>query len=145
MSFKFRAWHNAEEDMVYMGVTKYFGQTGIIDQIVGHDDAVWMLCSNIQDSNNRDIYADDIVKYTDKFALREYTGVVRYGEYEQDGSGGEYSASSVLGFYVEAMDGQVDEDGDEIVYDFEKTQSILEVRNLKVVGNMHENPELISQ
>ena len=145
MSFKFRAWHNTEEDMVYMGVVKYFGQTGIIDQTVGHDDAVWMLCSNTKDSNNRDIYADDIVKYTDKYALQECVGVVRYGEYKQDGSGGEYSASSVLGFYVEAMDGQVDEDGDEIVYDFEKTQSILEVRNVKVVGNIHESPELLNQ
>ncbi len=59
-------------------------------------------CSGLTDKDEHIIWENDIYRWTDE-AWGYCTGIVKYGEYIQDGSGGEYSGTSCLGFYVEVQ------------------------------------------
>jgi len=52
--------------------------------------------------DGKEIEEGYIFKYDDCDA--NVTGVVKFGEWEQDGSGGEYGGSPCYGFYVEVID-----------------------------------------
>lgn len=144
MNIKFRAWHEETKDMYYMEKREFLGQTAIIDPMAGHEVAIWQMFSGRVDSQGRDIYEGDIVKCKDIFGTHSYIGTIEFGKYSQDGSGGEYSPTDVMGFYIKALPNQVDEDGDPLLYEFNLERSLLEVDNLKVVGNIFENKNLLS-
>lgn len=144
MNIKFRAWHEETKDMYYMEKREFLGQTAIIDPLVGHGAAVWQMCSGRVDGRGHDIYEGDVVKCKDIFGNHSHIGVVKFGKYSQDGSGGEYPPRDVLGFYVEALPDQVDGDGDPLLYDFELEISLLGIDNIKVIGNVFENKDLLS-
>jgi len=74
-------------------------------------------------------------------------GIVKFGKYEQAGSEGEYSPSTVSGFYVERIRIFIPDwqDPDDIFEEsYSETVSIFD-SEFKKVGNIHENPEIIKE
>lgn len=102
--------------------------------------------AGLTDRNGRKIFEGDIVRYNtyDDFDCQS---VVKFGEYNQDGSAGEYSASKCIGFYVDVDNftcPDLCEYGSNCFSNYLKQQNILEVaRYCEVIGNIHDNPELM--
>ena len=102
--------------------------------------------TGLTDRNGKRIFEGDIVRYNtyDDFDCQS---VVKFGEYNQDGSAGEYSASKCIGFYVDVDNFTCPdwcEDGSNCFSNYLKQQNILEVaRYCEVIGNIHDNPELM--
>lgn len=61
------------EDIGFVEKQGYLGFTGIVDQMVGHENAKWMQYIGLVDDNEEEIYEDDIVEYNGKnyVVLRE--------------------------------------------------------------------------
>lgn len=102
--------------------------------------------TGICDKNNKKIFEGDIIKYN-VWGCYECFAVVRIGEYDQDGSGDEYPALKIYGVYCEVIKYYpfIEEDKDYFPK-YLKTSSLLEIGidNFELVGNIHENPELLS-
>lgn len=102
--------------------------------------------TELKDKNNKKIFEGDIVQYNtyDDFDCQS---VVKFGEYNQDGSAGEYSATKCIGFYVEVDNFTCPdwcENEPECFSDYRKQQNIKEVaQECEVIGNIHDNPELL--
>ena len=102
--------------------------------------------TDLKDKNGTKIFEGDIVQYLtyDDFDCQS---VVKFGEYKQDGSYGEYGARICLGFYVEVDNFTCPdwcENEPECFSDYQKQQNILEIANeCEVIGNIHDNPELL--
>lgn len=102
--------------------------------------------TGLTDKNGKKIFEGDIVQHLtyDDFDCQS---VVKFGEYKQDGSGGEYGARNCLGFYVEVDNFTCPdwcENEPECFSDYQKQQNILEIANkCEVIGNIHDNPELL--
>jgi hypothetical protein len=100
-----------------------------------------MQYTGLKDKNGKEIYEGDIVSGGVYYGWVKEKGlaVVRFGVFEQDGSGGEYSPSNCLGWYLELL---VSDFGREY-----ETVSLVEEpqknKMLKVIGNIYENPELL--
>lgn len=102
--------------------------------------------TGLTDRNGKRIFEGDIVRYNtyDDFDCQS---VVKFGEYNQDGSAGEYSASKCIGFYVD-VDNFICPDwceyGSNCFSNYLKQQNILEVaRYCEIIGNIHDDPELL--
>ena len=102
--------------------------------------------TGLTDKNGKKIFEGDIVRYNtyDDFDCQS---VVKFGEYNQDGSAGEYSASKCIGFYVDVDNFTCPdwcEYGSNCFSNYLKQQNILEVaRYCEVIGNIHDDPELL--
>ena len=102
--------------------------------------------TGLTDKNGKRIFEGDIVRYNtyDDFDCQS---VVKFGEYNQDGSAGEYSATKCIGFYVDVDNFTCPdwcEYGSNCFSNYLKQQNILEVaRYCEVIGNIHDNPELM--
>ena len=111
--------------------------TDVIPETVGQ-------YTGLTDKNGKRIFEGDIVRYNtyDDFDCQS---VVKFGEYNQDGSAGEYSASKCIGFYVDVDNFTCPdwcEYGSNCFSNYLKQQNILEVaRYCEVIGNIHDNPE----
>lgn len=107
--------------------------------------------------NGKQIFVGDIVKYTD---YDDFTccSIVKFGEYFQDGSSGEYGPRKCIGLYVEVDsfvlpdwwdDYDDDDDDDEHDYwyhfrHYNRQQSLLEAfAECKIIGNIHDTPGLL--
>ena len=77
--------------------------------------------------------------------MRHYKGVVKFGEYEQNASGGEYSGSKTIGFYGEFSYVNDGDNGYKKIenHDYEREESLLTFGKTEVIGNIYENPELL--
>lgn len=53
------------------------------------------MSTGIKDDREIEIFTDDILK------IGDYYGIVKFGEYEQDGSSGEYGTKTCKGFYLD--------------------------------------------
>ena len=102
--------------------------------------------TGLTDRNGKKIFEGDIVRYN-TFDDFDCQSVVKFGEYNQDGSAGEYSASKCIGFYVDVDNFTCPdwcEYGSNCFSNYLKQQNILEVaRYCEVIGNIHDNPELL--
>ena len=98
------------------------------------------------DKNGKKIFEGDIVQYLtdDDFDCQS---VVRFGEYIQDGSGGEYRGTKCMGLYIEVDNFTCPDWCDnepEYFRDYMRQQNILEVASkCEIIGNIYDNPELL--
>lgn len=107
-----------------------------------------------QDIEENKIWENDILEY-DGDGCARCIGVVKYGNYIQDGSGGEYSGRECIGFYVEMVrlipyeweDESVEEILEYFPYYYKKYSlaEILKQKDVKKVGNIFDNPELLEE
>lgn len=88
-----------------------------------------------EDKNGKEIFEGDTIKAFN--GINKIVGIVRFGEYEQDGSGGEYRGTRCIGFYVERTktipnEWEVEDD---LLYepDYEKTNSLLAYKNIEIL------------
>ena len=103
----------------------------------------------------KEIWENYICLWVDS-AYGKCTGVVRYGEWEQDGSGGEYGVTKCLGWYLEVTkvqslmpDVYTDAEAEEIYPEWWRTISLVdaakEMSDFAVIGNIFDNPELLKE
>ena len=102
--------------------------------------------TGLTDRNGKRIFEGDIVRYN-TFDDFDCQSVVKFGEYNQDGSAGEYSASKCIGFYVDVDNFTCPdwcEYGSNCFSNYLKQQNILEVAQYcEIIGNINDNPELL--
>lgn len=134
-----RDWDEAdyyEENPVYKPVF-----IEVITETVGQ----W---TGMVDVKNNKIFEKDIIQY---LACGDFDcqSIVKFGEYRQDGSGGEYGGRKCIGFYVEVDNFTCPdwcEDDPEYFPDYARQQNILEVfSECEVIGNIYDNPKLIGE
>lgn len=125
MEIKFRAWHTEEKEYFYLNKTGYLGGTDLLDQYLGHEKAIWEQFSGLQDKNGNDIYAGDIVKT-----------VALLNDHNQRGS------TSVSKVYFEGGCFCLAPDNFEVGV---KLFDMLLCCSVEIIGNIHENPELIDE
>lgn len=101
--------------------------------------------TGLKDKNSTKIYEGDIVQAYN--GINKIIGVVKFGEYKQDGSSGEYNPVSCTGFYVKRIRTIPNrwETKDDLMYepDYSETTSIQSYKWVEIIGNIHENPELL--
>ena len=102
--------------------------------------------TGLTDKNGKKIFEGDIIRYN-TFNDFDCHSVVKFGEYEQDGSAGEYNPRDCIGWYVEVDNFTCpDWAEDDPIYfnDYLKQQNLLEVSDeCEIIGNIHDNPELL--
>ena len=98
-----------------------------------------------EDWNGRQIFEGDIIRYNTYDDFDCYS-VVKFGEYEQDGSSGEYNPMDCVGWYAEVYSFTCPDwaENDPIYFnDYLKQQNLLEVNlECEIIGNIYDNPEL---
>ncbi len=128
---------------------EYRQRTVIINKKVDVESGTVGQYSGIKDQRGNMIFDGDIIKYEHEYESIIYICVVKYGRYEQDGSGGEYGASDCLGWYVEAKrmimpDWMYDDDAEYYPPEYEFQRGLLEVyKSCEVIGNIYDNKELM--
>lgn len=133
---KFRAWDGKEMKLAFdlSQNPKYWWE--------GNKDFPLMQYTGLKDKNGREIYEGDIVK-CDNF-MNKYDAVVKFGDYKQDNSAGEYVSAMCTGFYAEATDPDLYTEWDiRVVPEYEETTSLQTYESVEIIGNIYENPELL--
>jgi YopX protein. len=114
------------------------------------------VCRRAGKISGQEIWENDICQWIDT-VYGKCTGVVRYGEWEQDGSDGEYPGTKCLGWYLEVKRVQrsqwddcvlTDAEAEEAYPEYRRTISLVDdemgdIIDLAVIGNIFDNPELL--
>lgn len=135
---KVRAWDKKNKRMLYLGSlsavgdfyrTK-FNEKGILDETSFADfyerfmlDFEWNQSTNKESLNHKTVFVNDIVKDDTNIA------VVRFGEYQANNNR-MYNNEVAYGFYLEFLSGVIDH--------------ATNLDDYEVIGNIYENPELLS-
>ncbi|MFC7364510.1 MULTISPECIES: YopX family protein [Bhargavaea] len=107
-------------------------------------DAILRQFTGLHDKKEREIYEGDVLHCFGSFGTK-HKYEVKFGLYEQDGSGGEYGPSICLGVYAESLEkDKRNEYGSLVIHEEDHTKSLLEFEEYEVIGNIHENPELLN-
>lgn len=115
------------------------GQYIVIPETVGQ-------YTGLKDRNGKRIFEGDVVQYNtyDDFDCQS---IVKFGEYTQDGSGGEYEGTACIGFYVDVDNFTCPDWCDnmpECFRDYQKQQNIFEIaKKCEIIGNIHDSSELL--
>jgi len=108
-------------------------------------------CTGLPDKNGKKLWENDVYKWTDT-AWGICTGIVKFGRYEQDGSGGEYRSTECIGWYmqvvkVELFDftGETQAEAESNYPSYMRTFSLLQLLEMEheYLGNIFDNPELL--
>lgn len=140
MQIKIRAWDDVAQKMSY-------GEKELFDDMLGFrfdhfetEKPIFMLWSSLQDTDEKDIYADDILEVTDangnicRTIVKFEDGVFRVGEWYPR------EPVSIEHFNYDGEWEQVEIDIDA----YERLDVVLQHHlDFKVVGNKHEHPHLI--
>ncbi|WP_350303383.1 hypothetical protein [Bacillus pumilus] len=103
-----------------------------------------LIARNLCADEEKDIFVGDLIYVTQWHG--NYIASVEFGQYEQDGSGGEFGASKCFGFYAKAVNPKAtDEDGFEVVPDYLVQNSMIELDSYKRIGNIYQNPDLLKE
>lgn len=143
--FKFQAWDgkamHENVAMIYGKAIKHaYSAIAYIDAAKA---GIPRLFTGLHDKKGREIYVGHIL-HCNYMGYVEFNAVVRLGEYNQDGSGGEYTPTKCIGFYAEAINKcQEDDWGCRVVPDYLETTSLLSFENIEVIGSVYENPKLL--
>lgn len=87
------------------------------------------------DKKGDDIYENDIVSL--EWGRGTYVGIIKFGKFEVDSSGGEYGTVDCLGWYMEG-----------VPYwnrPYSWSQGEYWEYSVTIVGNIHANPELLEE
>lgn len=136
---KFRAWDKEENEMIdkhrderndydEYWADVYALQLGLIENISKDERFVLMQFTGLHDKNGKEIFEGDVVK--DK----KYTHEVRFGEECVDASDYETYSVGIVGFYMTNYLGEK--------YEFDAINS-QNAKDLEIIGNIYENPELL--
>ena len=147
--FKFRIWDQRIPGSIMSYDDGHFSISAngevfcVNDDVSIENDSFLMQYTGLKDKNGVEIYEGDIVRCY-YFTRTRFDAVVKFGEYAQDGSGGEYSPNDCIGFYAEAINpNQKDEDGFRVIRDELVTSSLFDFSVIKVIGNIYEHPHLL--
>lgn len=133
--FKFKAYHKPTNKIydVY-GFNEHFVFIDTLDtcEPLKTEDCILLQCTGIKDKNGKLIFEGDIVKITDKSSRKEpFIGVVEYTKIAS------YEANC-NGFYMYLHDPKTPENISMVEKMF-----CTSLREIEVIGNIHENPELL--
>jgi hypothetical protein len=95
-----------------------------------------------KDIDQTGAFENHIIEFTDTMD-QTVIGIIKYGEYSQDGSGGEYGPSKCLGFYIERIKvypADWMEDEDVFIPRYDRTRSLLDI-NFKILGYIFDDIE----
>ena len=106
--------------------------------MVNVGDSIFNISSGVTDKNGLPLCVGDKVHYV-AYASQEYEGVIRFGEYEQDGSGGEYVPHKCVGFYIERtawiqMSWQDPDDEEWSMPEYQKTISLYDSEWIEIIS-----------
>lgn len=131
-TIKFRAWDTTAKAMILdykIGFLEGTYSYSINDEFT-NEEYVFMQYTGLKDQNGKEIYEGDILVPTNK----EMRSIVKFGEATV---GDDFHEQTFVGWYLENKNGAVDE-----LNDFEVNS---EYRKMEVIGNIHENPELLQK
>lgn len=119
------------------------GDAYIIEPSAAHEcdpETVGMIAP-VKDTDGKTVFEGDVIEFKDDMFYFRIKAVVKFGEYLQDGSGGEYNGAKVYGWHIEVLSATLPEwDDDDSEYPaYLKIQSILNIPSFKVVGNKWDN------
>lgn len=95
--------------------------------------------TGVLDDDCTPIFEGDVIECTEHTTT--YKAVVRFGEYDQDGSSGEYEPIACIGFYADAM--TLSDYATPPITLYGYATSLLCFNKIKIIGNVWQNPELI--
>lgn len=103
-----------------------------------------LIARNLCADDEKDVFEGDLIKVSN--FRGDYVAIVKFGEFEQDGSGGEYKPSKCVGFYAEALHPNATQEfGLRIVYEFYVQRSLNDLESYKRIGNIYQNPDLMEE
>lgn len=127
--------------------------TGLTDNtkweyLTQEEQSDWLKYHTVDEWKGKPIFEGDILRYNTYNDFECYS-IVKQGEYKQDGSGGEYSATKCIGFYVDVHSFICPDWADNDHWCFNNhlnQQNLLEVaKSCVIIGNVSDNFEYLQK